>query len=212
MKIKSLLPLPVYYLLLISGALVFLSIINASTSVLFETKHKLAAYGAEQYPVILLLSSLIREIIPANIGFYLSITLPIMTSIGNRFIRKNMDNHKELITFYSYVNIITVTSLLLLLGILTGFIISCAYTVTKFSIIKFSFIFSQLDATDIISLVLKTFVFSSLLFLIHKFQFSLLGKGKAKKITISFGTVIVGFLGVLISDVILTKIFCNLNI
>ena len=214
MKIKSLLPLPVYYLLLISGALVFLSITSTSISVLLETKHKLAAYGAEQYPLVLLLSSLIREIIPANIGFDLSITLPIMTSIGNRFIRKNMNNQKELIVSYNYVNIITVASLLLLLGILTGFIISCIYTVAKLSIIKFSFIFSQLDATDIISLILKTFVFSSLLFLIHKFQFSLLGKkkGKAKKITISFGTIIFGFLGILISDVILTKFFLNLNI
>jgi hypothetical protein len=178
MKIKSLLPLPVYYLLLISGALVFLSITSASISVLLETKIKLAAYGAEQYPLVLLLSSLIREIIPANIGFDLSITLPIMTSIGNRFIRKNLNNQKELIIFYNYVNIITVASLLLLLGILTGFIISCIYTVANLSIIKFSFIFSQLDATDIISLILKTFVFSSLLFLVHKFQFSLLGKNK----------------------------------
>lgn len=136
-----------------------------------------------------------------------------MTSIGNRFIKKNLNDQKELIIFYDYVNIIAVASLLLLLGILTGFIISCI-TVAKISTIKFSSIFKHLEATDILILILKTFVFSSLLFLTHKFQFSLLSKkkGKAKKITISFGTVIVGFLGVMISDSILTKIFYSLNV
>jgi hypothetical protein len=214
MKFKSILSLSIYYLLLMSGALVFLSITSASISTLLNTKHQLAAHGAEQYSIIVLLVSLIREIIPANIGFDLSITLPIITSMGNRIIRKNLDNQREPFVFYDYVNIMIVASLLLLLGILTGFIISCIYTVTKLSIIKFSFIFKQLDATDILPLILKTFVFSSLLFLIHKFQFSLLGKkkGKAKKIAIMFGTIIVGFLGVLISDVILTKIFFSLNI